>query len=103
MIGVVSVCAERRDLVILSVYAYGYSAMLDACIDRHRKDVLDLLRLGRRCDIPVLRFSAQQRIAHAAAHRIGLVPAAVQLVNYVLDCFRQMHDCTIPSLYGGCS
>ena len=56
--------------------------VLDSRIHRPAEQFLDLLRAGGRCDIPVLRSPGQDRIAHAAPHRIRLVAVELQIINY---------------------
>src|SRR3990167_3510695 len=45
---------------------------------RFVEQTLDNLGRGVGSNIPVLRFAAQQQVAHASAHNIGLVPCSLE-------------------------
>ena len=72
--------AERCHLIGLPALQHGYRPVLQAGCPHAlaRKQGHHLLRQGAGADVPIVRRGPAQRIAHAAAHHIGLVPAALQ-------------------------
>ena len=62
-----------------------HGSVLQTCIHCSVKQFLNLLRLRRCSNIPVVRFSSQDRIADTSAYYISLISCIFQ---YMQNCFR---------------
>ena len=69
---------ESGGLKLFSLFNHEHDAEFAPDRDGVWKERLDLLRSCRGSDVVVLRFLAQQLVAHAAADEIGLVPRRLQ-------------------------
>src|SRR2546429_1586571 len=69
---------ERGRLKLFSLFNHEHDAEFAPDRDGVWKESLDLLWPCRGGDVVVLRFLAQQLVAHAAADEIGCVPSRLQ-------------------------
>ena len=65
---VIRLGAKRGDLKLLAVFDDDDDAEFFADRNGFAEKFFDLLRLGVRGDVKILRLAAEQKIAHAAAH-----------------------------------
>ena len=100
---VVAVCAVQAkggDLQRRLVNHHGDGAVLQAGFNaaQVRKDLLDLPGQGTGGNVPVVGAAqAAHRVAHGAAHHIGLISGGVQPAQRGGDLLRQHHHSASPS------
>ena len=70
-----------RHLITVFANHYCNCSVFYSCINRPAKYFLDCFWFCRRCDIPVLRFSRQNRISHAATYCKCIISCKLQIIN----------------------
>ena len=95
-VAVVAVAAVQpvgRDLIRLAVQDDRYCAVLFAGQDKPlvMEDRPQLVGPGGGADVPVAGQTAQQAVAHAAAHHIGTVPGGAQRLQQSVSITRQAY------------
>ena len=76
------------DLKPLSSKKHRHRPMLNARIKCLRKQLLNLLRHRRSCNVPVPRLPSKNRIPDTSAHRIGLKSRRLYRINDNIHFFR---------------
>src|SRR5438093_3578891 len=89
MVGIAGLGAVGRDFDLMLARAHHHRAKA-VRIERAREELLDLLRRRVGRDIPVLRIDTADRVAHAAAHHVCVVPCRSQLFDDALDVLRDL-------------
>ena len=91
MVIIFSVNTVSCNLITLTLHHDSYSTMLNTGINGSSEQGLNLKRLCRSSDIPVLRSSSQNRIPDTSANRIGLIPGLPQRLYNIFYIFRKLN------------
>ena len=90
-VAVLAVYAEGGNFITFLPDHDGHGAVGDAGIDCAAETFFDLFRTGGRRDVPVVRLPAEDRVAHAAAHRVGRIACAAEDIEDHFYRFREFH------------